>query len=253
MRSVKKLISSSRQRNENNKMKIAPSILSADFSQFGQQIQMAEKAGADMIHLDIMDGHFVPNISFGTGISKMSKTVSNLPHDAHLMVTNPENYYVELSEAEIEYISFHIEIDGEKKDLGENKWVYTIEKINNSARIDENIKRIKDLGKKAGIAVNPPTAFDVFEPYLEKIDLLILMSVNPGFSGQKFFQEVYEKLAKADKFRQKNSLTFEIMIDGGVNKDNAEKLISAGADILVSGSSFFKSSEFQEFIRQLKA
>lgn len=234
-------------------MKIAPSILSADFTKFGQQIKMAEEAGADMIHLDIMDGHFVPNISFGTGISKMSKSVSNLPHDAHLMVTDPENYYDELSSAGIEYISFHIEIDGERKDLGENRWVYIADKVKNRARIENNIQKIKDLGKKAGIALNPPTGFDIFEPFLEKVDLLILMSVNPGFSGQRFIPEVYEKLAKAAKYRKENELSFEIMIDGGVNKDNAEKLVSAGADILVSGSSFFQSSEFQQFIRQLKA
>jgi len=235
-----------------SKMKIAPSILSADFSKLGQQIKMAESAGADMIHLDIMDGHFVPNISFGIGISKMSKSVSSLPHDAHLMVTNPENYYAGLSKAGIEYISFHIEIDGQRKNLGENRWVYTADKIENRARIDENIRKIKDLGKKAGIVVNPPTGFDKAEPFLEKIDFLLLMSVNPGFSGQGFIPEVYEKLEKADKYRQENSLNYEIMIDGGVNRDNAEKLVSAGADILVSGSSFFKSSEFQELIRQLK-
>ena len=234
-------------------MKIAPSILSADFSKFGQQIQMAESAGADMIHLDIMDGHFVPNISFGIGISKMSKAVSNLPHDAHLMVTDPENYYDELSSAGIEYISFHIEIDAEKKDLGENRWVYIAEKINNPTRIEDNIQKIKKLGKKAGIAVNPPTGFDIFKPYLEKIDLLLLMSVNPGFSGQGFIPEVFEKLQKTDQYRRENGLNFEIMLDGGINKDNTEKLISAGADILVSGSSFFQSSEFQKFIRQLKA
>jgi len=217
-----------------SKMKIAPSILSADFSKLGQQIKMAESAGADMIHLDIMDGHFVPNISFGIGISKMSKSVSSLPHDAHLMVTNPENYYAQ------------------RKNLGENRWVYTADKIENRARIDENIRKIKDLGKKAGIVVNPPTGFDKAEPFLEKIDFLLLMSVNPGFSGQGFIPEVYEKLEKADKYRQENSLNYEIMIDGGVNRDNAEKLVSAGADILVSGSSFFQSSEFQELIRQLK-
>ncbi len=234
-------------------MKIAPSILSADFSKFGQQIQMAENAGADMIHLDIMDGHFVPNISFGTGISKMSKSVSNLPHDAHLMVTDPENYYDELSSAGIEYISFHIEIDGQRKELGENRWVYTIDKLENPSRIENNINKIKKLGKKAGIAINPPTDFGIFEPYLQKIDLLVLMSVNPGFSGQGFIPNVYSKLEKVDKFRRKNGLNFEIMVDGGVNKDNTKKLISTGADILVSGSSFFQSSEFQGFIRQLKA
>ncbi|MCP4704936.1 MAG: ribulose-phosphate 3-epimerase [candidate division Zixibacteria bacterium] len=234
-------------------MKIAPSILSADFSKFGQQIQMAENAGADMIHLDIMDGHFVPNISFGTGISKMSKSVSNLPHDAHLMVTDPENHYDELSSVGIEYISFHIEIDGQRKDLGENRWVYTIDKLENPSRIEHNINKIKKLGKKAGIAINPPTDFAIFEPYLKKIDLLVLMSVNPGFSGQGFIPSVYSKLEKVDKFRRENGLNFEIMVDGGVNKDNTKKLISTGADILVSGSSFFQSSEFQGFIRQLKA
>lgn len=234
-------------------MKIAPSILSADFSKFGQQIQMAEKAGADMIHLDIMDGHFVPNISFGVGISKMSKSVSSLPHDAHLMVTNPENYYDELADAGIEYISLHVEIDGQKLDLGKNRWVYTVDKIEDPTRIENNIRKIKDLGKKAGIVANPPTDFNIFRPFLDKIDLLLLMSVNPGFSGQGFIAEVYEKLEKADKYRRENGLSFEIMIDGGVNKDNAEKLVSAGADILVSGSSFFQSSEFQEFIRQLNS
>ncbi len=234
-------------------MKIAPSILAADFSKLGQQIKKAESAGADMIHLDIMDGHFVPNISFGTAISKMSKSISTLPHDAHLMVTDPENYIDELAGVGIDYIAFHLEIDGRKKNIGPNRWVYVVNEIRNRSRIISNLKKIKKLGKKAGLTLNPPTKFKLAEPFMDKIDLLLLMSVNPGFAGQEFIPGVYEKLEEAASFRQKKGLKFEIMIDGGVNMENAEKLVSLGADILVSGQSFFKSPEFQKFIRRLKS
>lgn len=234
-------------------MKIAPSILAADFSRLGEQIKAADAAGADMIHLDIMDGHFVPNISFGAAISKMSKSITPLPHDAHLMVTDPENYIDEFAHLGIEYISFHVEIIGTKKELGEGRWVYIAEKIGDDSRIYENIGKIRKLGSRPGLTLNPPTPFDIVRPYLREIDLLLLMSVNPGFAGQNFIPSVYDKLKLAADYRREKGLRFEIMVDGGVNMENAEKLVSLGADILVSGSSFFKSSEFQEYIRQLKS
>ncbi|MCI0471733.1 MAG: hypothetical protein L0Y73_08755, partial [Candidatus Aminicenantes bacterium] len=149
--------------------------------------------------------------------------------------------------------AFHLEIDGRKKNLGPNRWVYVVNKIRNRSRIIGNLEKIRKLGKKAGLTLNPPTKFELAEPFLDKIDLLLLMSVNPGFAGQEFIPGVYEKLEEAASFRLKKGLKFEIMIDGGVNMENAEKLVSLGADILVSGQSFFKSTEFQEFIRRLKS
>ncbi len=232
-------------------VKIAPSILAADFTRLGEEIKNAERL-ADMIHLDIMDGHFVPNLSFGTAISKMSKEATSLPHDAHLMVTHPEHYIGEFASIGVEYITFHLEIDGIKKDLGRNRWVHIINRLENDARIKKIISDINAVGCKAGLALNPATDFDLAVPFMPDIDLLLLMSVNPGFAGQDFMP-IYGKIEKAAKFRTLSGLKFEIMVDGGVGQDNAEKLAEAGADILISGSSFFKSSEFREFIRKLKS
>jgi ribulose-phosphate 3-epimerase len=232
-------------------VKIAPSILAADFARLGDEIKNAEKL-ADMIHLDIMDGHFVPNLSFGKAVSKMSKEVTSLPHDAHLMVTDPELYISEFASIGVEYITFHLEIDGIKKELGRNRWVYIINQLENDSRIRKIINDIKAAGCKTGLALNPPTDFRLAVPLMPDIDLLLLMSVNPGFAGQDFMP-IFNKIENAAEFRNLSGLKFEIMVDGGVGQDNAEKLIEAGADILVSGSSFFKSSEFQEFIRKLKS
>jgi len=233
-------------------LKIAPSILAADFSRLGEQIKAAETAGADMIHLDIIDGHFAPNVTFGLAVSKMSKQTTSLPHDAHLMVTNPENYIDDFLKIGVEYITFHIEIGGEQKKLGENRWVYTVF-IPDEKRIRTLIDRIKKGGAKAGLTLNPPTEFKTAEPFLDKIDLLLLMSVNPGFSGQAFIDNVYKKIESAAQFRAENKLNFEIMVDGGVGLKNAQKLHNSGADILVSGSSFYQSEDYSKFIRQLKS
>ena len=233
-------------------VKVAPSILAADFSRLGEEIKAAENAGADMIHLDIIDGHFAPNVTFGLAISKMSKSVTSLPHDAHLMVTNPENYIDNFLKIGTEYISFHIEIGGERKILGENRWVYVIY-MPDENRILSLIKKIKDGGSKAGLTLNPPTDIEIVKPFLDKIDLLLLMSVNPGFSGQAFIDTVYDKIEEAVRFRTEKNLDFEIMIDGGVGPENAGKLHNCGADILVIGSSFYQSSDYGEFIRQLKS
>nr|MBN2278597.1 ribulose-phosphate 3-epimerase [candidate division Zixibacteria bacterium] len=234
-------------------LKIAPSILAADFSRLGEQIKAAEKAGADMIHLDIIDGHFAPNISFGAAISKMSKNTTRLPHDAHLMVTDPENWVDDYLKMGAEYITFHIEIGGKAHPLGERRWVYVVDGQVDKARVENLIQRIKEGGSKAGLTLNPPTEFEYAIPFLDKIDLLLLMSVNPGFSGQRFIDSVYDKLASADKYRRGNDLHYEIMVDGGVDMDNAGKLHSMGADILVSGSSFFLSPDYTQFIWKIKS
>jgi ribulose-phosphate 3-epimerase len=234
-------------------LKIAPSILAADFSRLGEEIRAAQAAGADMIHLDIIDGHFAPNITFGTAISRMSKAVSTLPHDAHLMVTDPENYIDDFLKIGVEYITFHIEIGGKAVFLGENRWIYVVDTKTKTDRIRGLIDRIRKGGCRAGLTLNPPTPIELAFPFLNKIDLLLLMSVNPGFAGQAFMDNVYEKLTAADCFRSDNGLSFEIMVDGGVNLDNAKKLHSSGADILVSGASFFKSPDYREFIRAAKS
>jgi len=232
--------------------KIAPSILAADFSRLGEQIRAAQNAGADMIHLDIIDGHFAPNISFGAAISKMSKAVSSIPHDAHLMVTEPENYIDDFLKIGAEYITFHIEIGGRPEMLGERRWVYVIDKVD-ERRILNLIGRIRKAGRKAGLTLNPPTEIEKIHPFLDKIDLLLLMSVNPGFAGQGFIDNVYGKIEAAATFRRDHKLGFEIMVDGGVDLGNAKRLYSIGADILVSGSSFFKSSNYSEFIEKIKS
>jgi ribulose-phosphate 3-epimerase len=233
-------------------VKIAPSILAADFARLGEEIKAAETAGADMIHLDIIDGHFAPNVTFGLAVSKMSKSITSLPHDAHLMVTDPENYINDFLQIGMEYITFHIEIGGEQRMLDENRWVYSIY-MPDENRIMSLIDRIKKGGMKAGLTLNPPTDIEIVKPYLDKIDLLLLMSVNPGFAGQAFIENVYDKIEAAVRFRTENNLDFEIMVDGGVGLENAVKLHNSGADILVSGSSFYQSSDYGEFIRQLKS
>ncbi len=235
-----------------NIVKIAPSILAADFSKLGEEIISAEVSGADMIHLDIMDGHFVPNLSFGVAVSAMSKSISPLPHDAHLMVTVPENHIEAFAKAGVEYIVFHIEIDGVKMDLGNNRWVYVAEEIKNTDRIFRLLSMIKQMGCKAGIAINPPSPIKVAFPFLKEIDLLLVMSVNPGFAGQTFIPKSFDKIRASAKFRKENHLNFKIMVDGGVGLENSGELVTAGADILVTGSSFYKAQDRQEFIRKIK-
>jgi len=234
-------------------VKIAPSVLAANFSRLGEEITAAEKAGADMIHLDIMDGHFVPNLSFGAAISAMSKSICALPHDAHLMMTDPDTHIDAFIRIKVEYISFHIEIGGQRVDSGNGRWVYHTSKVIDENRIRSLATRIRMAGCKAGLAVNPPTEMVEALPLLKEFDLLLLMSVNPGFAGQAFMPEVIGKIRSAAEYRKVNGLKFEIMVDGGVGLDNSKELVKAGADILVAGNSFFRSSDYAEFVRKVKA
>ena len=169
-----------------------------------------------------------------------------------LMVTEPENYIDDFLKIGAEYITFHIEIGGRPEMLGERRWVYVIDKVD-ERRILNLIGRIRKAGRKAGLTLNPPTEIEKVHPFLDKIDLLLLMSVNPGFAGQGFIDNVYGKIEAAATFRRDHKLGFEIMVDGGVDLGNAKRLYSIGADILVSGSSFFKSSNYSEFIEKIKS
>jgi ribulose-phosphate 3-epimerase len=234
-------------------IKIAPSILSADFGKLGVQVIEAQRAGADMIHLDVIDGHFAPNISFGPAICKIAREAVPLPMDAHLMITDPENYIDEFIGLGVDYINFHLEIGGKAKELGPGRWVYVLDGRPKVARINRLIDYIREQGCRPGIALNPPTDVHHVFPYLDRIDILMFMSVNPGFSGQAFIDSVYDKIQAADHYRKQNKLNFEIMVDGGVDLSNARKLHDLGTDILVSGSSFFKSKDYAEFIKEIKS
>lgn len=233
-------------------IRIAPSILAADFSRLGEEIRAAEKAGADMIHLDIMDGHFVPNLSYGSVVAKISKKSTRLPHDAHLMVTEPENHIESFARLGVEYISFHIEIGGIRTDW-ERGWVYTVNHIPDESRIRKLIGQIRNSKSRPGLAINPPTDIELVFPFLGEIELLLLMSVNPGFAGQKFIPNVYDKLKHLDRYRTEHKLRFDIMVDGGVGLENGRALSDAGADILVAGSSFFGATNYGEFVRTIKS
>ena len=203
------------------KIKISPSILSADFSNLRTEIQRLESGGADMIHVDVMDGHFVPNLTIGPPVIKALKKHSSLLFDVHLMISPVHKYIQSYSEAGADIITIHPE---------------ATEDLNSS------ILKIKELGKKVGISLNPETKIDVILEFLEKIDLVLIMSVNPGFGGQKFMPEVLSKVKELKKIQSERKLNFDIEIDGGINFENSKKAIEAGVNILVSGTTIFKSN-----------
>ena len=203
------------------KIKISPSILSADFSNLKTEIQRLESGGADMIHVDVMDGHFVPNLTIGPPVIKALKKHSSLLFDVHLMISPVHKYIQSYSEAGADIITIHPE---------------ATEDLNSS------ILKIKELGKKVGISLNPETKIDVILEFLEKIDLVLIMSVNPGFGGQKFMPEVLSKVKELKKIQSEKKLNFDIEIDGGINFENSKKAIEAGVNILVSGTTIFKSN-----------
>ena len=203
------------------KIQISPSILSADFSQLGNEIKRLEKGGADMIHVDVMDGHFVPNLTVGPPVIKALKKHSSVIFDVHLMISPVHKYIESYSDAGADIITIHPEAT---KDL------------------KSSILKIKELRKKAGISLNPETKVEVILDILDQIDLVLIMSVNPGFGGQKFMPEVLTKIEKLKQIQKEKGLDFDIEIDGGINFDNSKIAIAAGANILVSGTTIFKSN-----------
>ena len=211
--------------------KISPSILSADFSKLGEEIKEIEVAGADMIHCDIMDGHFVPNISYGPYIVKTVDRISRLPLDVHLMIEHPEHFISDFVNAGAEYISVHYE---------------------NNYHLDRIINYIKSYKVKAGVALNPATPVDVLTEIIDNLDFVLLMSVNPGFGGQKFISYVLQKISTLDAVRTERKGKFLIEVDGGIGSENAREIAEAGADILVCGASIFRSADKAAELKKIK-
>ena len=203
------------------KIKISPSILSADFSQLGNEIRRLEEGGADMIHVDVMDGHFVPNLTIGPPVIRALKKHTSMIFDVHLMISPVHEYIEAYSNAGADIITIHPETTDDLK---------------------LSILKIKELKKKVGVSLNPETKVDTISNLLEQIDLVLVMSVNPGFGGQKFMPEVLTKIKELKKIQQKKNINFDIEIDGGINFDNSKTAIDAGANILVSGTTIFKSN-----------
>ena len=202
-------------------IQISPSILSADFSQLGSEIKRLEDGGADMIHVDVMDGHFVPNLTIGPPVIKALRDQSSLKFDVHLMITPVHKYIDAYADAGADIITIHPEA---------------------TENLEDSIKKIKELKKKVGLSLNPETKIDVIKSFLDQIDLVLIMSVNPGFGGQKFMPEVLSKIKDLKKIQKDKNLNFDIEIDGGINFDNCKIAIEAGANILVSGTTIFKSN-----------
>ena len=203
------------------KIQISPSILSADFSQLGNEIKRLEEGGADMIHVDVMDGHFVPNLTIGPPVIKSLKKKSSIIFDVHLMISAVHKYIDAYADAGADIITIHPEATND---------------------ICSSISKIKELNKKVGVSLNPKTEIDVIVEHLNKIDLVLIMSVNPGFGGQKFMPEVLSKIKRLKQIQNEKGLSFDIEIDGGINFENSKKAIEAGANILVSGTTIFKSN-----------
>ena len=203
------------------KIQISPSILSADFSQLGNEIKRLEQGGADMIHVDVMDNHFVPNLTIGPPVIKSLRKHTKLPFDVHLMIDPVHKYIKNFAEAGSDIITIHPEA---------------------TKSLEESINHIKSFKKKVGVSLNPDTKIDVIKDVLSQIDLVLIMSVYPGFGGQKFMPEVIEKITNLKRIKDDMKLNFDIEVDGGVNFDNNQMIIEAGANILVSGTTIFKEN-----------
>ena len=201
-------------------IKLAPSILSADFARLGEQIDEVARAGADYIHVDVMDGHFVPNITIGAPVVASIRPITSLPLDVHLMIEQPERYISEFAHAGADIITVHVEA---------------------CPHLHKTIRLIKELGARAGVSLNPATPLGAVEEFLPHVDLVLIMSVNPGFGGQSFIPETLPRIASMRKMLDDRKLSVELEVDGGINADNAPEIVEAGATVLVAGNSIFRA------------
>lgn len=211
-------------------MLLAPSLLSADFSNLAEDVKKID--GSDLLHIDVMDGHFVPNISFGAAVMKSLIGKTDIPFDVHLMIENPEKYINDFVTPQTRYITVHQEA---------------------CKHLDRVVNQIKETGALAGVSINPATPVNILDDILPSVDMVLVMSVNPGFGGQKFIPHALDKVEELAKIRDERNLDFMIEVDGGVNPDNGNELLEKGADILVAGSAVFKSPNVAETIKEFKS
>ena len=216
------------------KIQISPSILAADFSQLGNEIKKLEEGGADMIHVDVMDGHFVPNLTIGPPVIKALRNYTKLPFDVHLMIEPVHKYIKNYADAGADIITVHPEA---------------------TYNLKNSVQYIKELGKKVGVSLNPETKTNIIKEFLTEIDLILIMSVHPGFGGQKFIPEVLSKIKELNNIKLKENLNFDIEVDGGIDFNNSKLVIEAGANILVSGTTIFNSNngDIKKNIEKLKS
>lgn len=213
-------------------IKIAPSILSADFSRLGEQVREADRAGADWIHVDVMDGHYVPNITIGPLVVKALRKVTEKPLDTHLMITDPGLFIPRFAEAGSDYLTVHIETCPDPRKI---------------------FDLIRKHQVKVGLTLNPPTPFSAVEPYLSEVDLFLVMTVNPGFGAQAFIPEMVDKIERAAQLKREKGLGFDIEVDGGVSQDTIGRVAKAGGEVMVAGNAVFGKGSIDENIRNLRA
>lgn len=212
-------------------VKVAPSILSANFGTLGEELRRVERAGADWVHVDVMDGVFVPNITIGPGVVRHLRPYTRIPFDVHLMIVRPENFVQAFAMAGADYITIHLEA---------------------SERVGETLEHIRALGKKAGISINPGTPLSQVMPHLDKVDLLLVMTVNPGFGGQAFMSECLPKIKEARKVVEREGLDVEIEVDGGINSATGRRAVEAGATVLAAGNALFGAEDMASEIASWK-
>ncbi|MCX7842942.1 MAG: ribulose-phosphate 3-epimerase [Clostridia bacterium] len=212
-------------------IKVAPSILASDFSKLGEEIIKIDKAGADLVHIDVMDGHFVPNITLGPPLIKALRKVTTVPFDVHLMIENPDQYLDSFAEAGADIITVHVEA---------------------ARHLNRTIQRIKQLGKKASVALNPATSLSTLDCVLEDVEMVLLMTVNPGFGGQKYIESATEKIRQLKAIIDRKGLNVDIEIDGGIDLNNIYRVTEAGANVIVAGTTVYAAPDARAIINELK-